>query len=378
MKKLLIATAALAMVAGTAQAQSSVTIYGVVDAGLNEIKSTPSSSTAANGTSKTTESIQSAGEASTSRLGFRGTEDLGGGMKANFVLESAIAGNTAMTFGGRAFWAGVEDSKLGEIRIGLQNSEARDVWLAHDQLAAANVSGNLAHSTAYGVAGTSAHTAFATGVRYLSPRMNGVQVTAGLTRSNVEESGKDTTKSGEGYAFGANYAAGKLSLAAAYSDADTNTNATSDTFLKNANGTDTLTLVSTAAAATKIQTKTTSAAASYDFGVAKVAYIYTKLDQTDAVSVASKSNIDRETNAFSVSVPVSAKTVLRAGYGFGDYKVADGKEVDLKGYQFAVNYNLSKRTTAYAIYGEQKQERTDATKENFKDKEYSVGVRHSF
>jgi predicted porin len=370
MKKSLLALAALTAFATAAQAQSSVTVYGIVDAGLNEIKSTPATATGT-GTSKTTETIQGAGEASTSRIGFRGTEDLGGGMKANFMLESGINANTALTFGGRAYWAGVQGG-FGEVRVGLQNSDARDTWLALDQLAAANVAGNLAHSTAYGVAGTASHTAFATGVRYLSPRISGVQVTAGITRNNVEESNKDTVKTGEGYGFGLNYTAGKLVVAASYGDADTNTNTvTVVTAVPGNAGT-------AAADATKLQTKTTSAGLSYDLGMAKVAYIYTDLDQTNAVSATTTSNIQRETHAFSVSVPVNAKLVLRAGYGMGEYQVggASAFNADIDGYQLGANYALSKRTTVYAIYGEQTQQRSaDA---DLKDKEYSVGVRHSF
>jgi predicted porin len=83
MKKLLIATAALAMVAGTAQAQSSVTVYGLLDVST---VSTDSNALATNVVTKTT-NTGGDGQLSGSRLGFRGTEDLGGGLKANFVAE---------------------------------------------------------------------------------------------------------------------------------------------------------------------------------------------------------------------------------------------------------------------------------------------------
>jgi len=82
MKKTLIALAAVA--ATSAFAQSSVTIYGVVDARINSIK------TDNNGTLTR---LDNSGAAS-SRLGFRGTEDLGGGMKAKFVLEMGMNNDT--------------------------------------------------------------------------------------------------------------------------------------------------------------------------------------------------------------------------------------------------------------------------------------------
>ena len=85
MKKSLIALAALASVATVAQAQSSVTIYGIVDAALVSV-------TGASATGK----VQGMGNGglSTPRLGFRGTEDLGGGLKANFHLEAEFLADT--------------------------------------------------------------------------------------------------------------------------------------------------------------------------------------------------------------------------------------------------------------------------------------------
>ena len=77
MKKSLLALAVLAA-SGAAMAQSSVTLYGVADAGV----------TYANG-EKNWSGVTS-GNNLTSRLGFRGVEDLGGGLKANFVLEAGL------------------------------------------------------------------------------------------------------------------------------------------------------------------------------------------------------------------------------------------------------------------------------------------------
>lgn len=86
MKKSLLALAVLGAFAATAQAQSSVTIYGIVDAGITmQSKSTPNNNKLFALTS---------GGMSGSRLGFKGTEDLGGGLKANFVLESGFNTDT--------------------------------------------------------------------------------------------------------------------------------------------------------------------------------------------------------------------------------------------------------------------------------------------
>ncbi len=383
MKKLLIATAALAMVAGTAQAQSSVTVYGIIDTGYNSLKTTATDNKVTEANAVQGGQLTANGEASSSRLGFRGTEDLGGGLRANFIVESNIGATTANAVGDRAFWAGLADAKMGELRIGRQDTFVRSVWLSHDQLAAANVVGNLAHSTELTGAATAtantvtgSHTARNVAVNYLSPRFNGVQLSLGMTQSDSEVTGSAKQKTGSGSQIGLNYVQGKFSAAAAYDEATTSTNKV-----------DAVTGVYTAnefkagaaeVAATNVKTKNTGVAASYDFGVAKVAYIYNKREAVNSLGLSATSNLDRESNAFSVSVPVGAKTVLRAGYGFGEYQqgATSSYKGDTKGMQAAVNYNLSKRTTAYAIYGDEKRE-TSATQQ-VKAKEYSVGVRHSF
>src|SRR5208282_5833178 len=90
MKKLVIAAAVLGAFAGTAQAQSSVTLFGVVDTGLTHISSN-NVSNGAGGTESANRTFQSDSGINSDRLGFRGTEDLGGGLKAGFWLEAGFA-----------------------------------------------------------------------------------------------------------------------------------------------------------------------------------------------------------------------------------------------------------------------------------------------
>jgi predicted porin len=375
MKKLLIATAALAMVAGTAQAQSSVTVYGIVDTGYNSLENNVS------GTKTETNQVSTNGEASTSRFGLRGSEDLGGGLKANFVIESTIgqAGMaTGTVLGNRAFWAGLQDAKMGEVRIGYQNTFNRDVWLGYDQLAFANVAGNLTHNGNGSGAGTAAHAAFSTAVNYMSPVFSGVQVMAGVMQ-NESQAGTDAKqKTGSGSQVGLKYTAGKFSAAVAYVEATTSTNAVAYVAADTADNTTANTAGSEDVAASNVKTKDTSVGASYDLGVAKLGYNYSKRDAKNSVSSTTASNIDRTSHAFSASIPLSAKLVGRIGYGFGEYQTgaATPYNGDIKGMQAALNYNLSKRTTAYVIYGDESRE-TSATAKT-KSKEYSVGVRHSF
>jgi len=113
MKKSLIALAALAATASFAQ--SSVTVYGKANIGF---QSTNGSKTA----------LVDQPDGSGSRFGFRGTEDLGGGLKANFTLESGFNLNngtndkdsaTNQQFQ-RQSWAGLSSATLGEVRMGRQ------------------------------------------------------------------------------------------------------------------------------------------------------------------------------------------------------------------------------------------------------------------
>jgi len=110
MKKTLLAIAALAAASGSF-AQSSVTIYGVLDASIENVKGDKSVTRV------------SSDNLATSRLGFKGSEDLGGGFRANFALESAVKTDTGANGGGtarffdRAAWAGLQGG-FGELRLG--------------------------------------------------------------------------------------------------------------------------------------------------------------------------------------------------------------------------------------------------------------------
>jgi predicted porin len=120
MKKSLLALAALGAFAGVAHAQSSVTLYGIVDEGFNI-------NTNAGG--KHLYNLSS-GVLQGSRWGLRGTEDLGGGLKAIFVLENGFDVNTGklgqggLEFGRQAY-VGLS-SNYGTITLGRQYDSAVD------------------------------------------------------------------------------------------------------------------------------------------------------------------------------------------------------------------------------------------------------------
>jgi len=121
MKKSLLALAALGAFAGVAHAQSSVTLYGIIDEGFNI-------NTNANG--KHLYNLSS-GVLQGSRFGLRGTEDLGGGLKAIFVLENGFDVNTGklgqggLMFGRQAY-VGLSTSQFGTVTLGRQYDSVVD------------------------------------------------------------------------------------------------------------------------------------------------------------------------------------------------------------------------------------------------------------
>ncbi len=118
MKKSLVALAALAVV-GAASAQSSVTIYGRAELGIQKNPGVPVRMDTSNGTS---------------RIGFTGVEDLGGGLKATFKLETRMgleSGSNDGTNGGRPFWQGESTVGLagafGSVRLGRALTAYRNI-----------------------------------------------------------------------------------------------------------------------------------------------------------------------------------------------------------------------------------------------------------
>ena len=115
MKKSLLALAVLGAFAGVASAQSNVKIYGVVDLGISNDN---------NGGAAGSVTRMDSGLLNGSRLGFMGTEDLGGGLSANFQLENGFSADTGtLAQGGRLFgrhaWAGIAGG-FGAVKLGRQ------------------------------------------------------------------------------------------------------------------------------------------------------------------------------------------------------------------------------------------------------------------
>ncbi|MBE0632166.1 MAG: porin, partial [Burkholderia vietnamiensis] len=125
MKKHVILTAALAACAAPVFAQNSVTLYGLIDEGFNYTNNVN-----VNGLGKTNYQLAS-GYAQGSRWGLKGSEDLGGGLKAIFTLENGFdVNNGRLGQGGRMFgrqaFVGLSESRFGTLSFGRQYDSVVD------------------------------------------------------------------------------------------------------------------------------------------------------------------------------------------------------------------------------------------------------------
>jgi predicted porin len=207
MKKQAIALAISAAFAAPVFAQSSVTLYGVIDQGIDYTNNA--------GGSHVYE--MASGYAQGSRWGLKGSEDLGGGMKAIFQLENGFnASNGALGQGGRMFgrqaYVGLADNTYGTITLGRQYDSVVDY------LAQTTANGNWAgYLFAHPFDNDNTDNSFRldNAIKYASPSIAGFQFGGAYAFSN------DTNfANNRAYSFGGQYQNGGLLVAAAYLQAD--------------------------------------------------------------------------------------------------------------------------------------------------------------
>ncbi len=351
MKKSLIALAALATVATAAQAQSSVTMYGIVDAGITTMSNIKSGSDNVRSTGMTN------GGLSTSRWGFRGSEDLGGGLKANFNLEGELLADNGSNYSndsilfGRAAWVGLS-GKFGDVKLGRQNTLIYATGVGFDPLGGNNIGGFIAAGSYGSVRAQNA-------ITYTTPTFAGVTLTA-QTGTTTTTDGTDNETAG---AFRANrntglqfnYSNGPFAFAA------NTTNAYASTGIR--------------------ATEYTGFYASYDFGVVKAL-----AETVETKTVASGATVKH--HAIGVQVPVT--TAFKVNVIAQEIKTTAGAKPNI--YAASGVYSLSKRTDLYAIYAQSNQDGTsaatitnsgkyagfNAVNDGVNQRAFSFGVRHSF
>jgi len=235
MKKSMAAIAALgalgALGAGSAYAQSSVTIYGLIDATISTTNNANASGARLTGISTAW--------FSGNRLGFRGKEDLGGGMDAIFKLEAEyLVATGAMDTPGVLFnrdsWVGLQDQRtFGQVTIGRQNTLARDFAQVYGDAYGSSAIGyeeggftnnnNFKQMIFY--AGSATGTRYDNGVVWKKVFDNGLVAGAGYQFGEVAGSfNSGTTKS-----FGLGYNAPSFVLASFYNEADVGNKADAST-----------------------------------------------------------------------------------------------------------------------------------------------------
>lgn len=201
MKRTLIVSAIAALAAGSALAQSSVTVYGRLNVTVENQKNIDS-------TSDKTLLVNNA-----SRLGFKGTEDLGGGLKANFLLEHRFNVDTGTATGD--FWAGDSwvglSGGFGEVRLGRLTSAA--YFATADYVSMHNHDTGTSEDKLYTYLGQNKNT-----IAYITPSFSGF--TAEVQYSLGEGAGKERNRV---LNLAGNYDAGPLHLGLGYEQIDDST-----------------------------------------------------------------------------------------------------------------------------------------------------------
>jgi predicted porin len=210
--------------APTAHAQSSVTLYGITDVGIEVVNHVPGP----NGTSGTAVRMES-GSLAGSRWGMRGQEDLGGGLKAIFDLQNGFSmGNGTLGQGGRMFgrkaYVGLS-TPYGDVTLGRQNNLFYELMYVYDPLAfIPSYSAQIYDTALSGRADNS--------IRYLAKF-------SGVTLAALYSTGYDSTiangaqvpghsKVGREYSFALQYASGPANVGVAYDQMQGTSIATQD------------------------------------------------------------------------------------------------------------------------------------------------------
>ena len=299
MKKSLLALAVLGAFAGVASAQSSVTLYGTVDLNAKYVK---------NDGAQKRYSLSQDG-INSSQLGFRGIEDLGGGLRAGFVLLSGVNADTGTA--NAKFWNRRATVSLlgnfGEVRLGRDYTPTFWNFTIFDAFGT-NGLGDSSHVLAP-ILTQSTFVRADNSIGYFLPsNLGGFYGQAMVASAEGVNTGKY-----EGGRFG--YAAGPFDIAGSYAESGL--------------------------PATSNKAKSWNAGGSWDFGVAKLLGYYAEVKGTPPAS----NELKQKVFSLSTVVPIGAGEI-HAGWTEGKLS---GLPKESKATQFAIGYvyNLSKRTALY-------------------------------
>lgn len=368
MKKNLIALAVLA-VSGVASAQSSVTLYGIADIWIGSTKATLSSPGFSESVRQT--KIDSGG-VSSSRWGLKGSEDLGGGLKANFVLEQGFnldngsQASTGLAFSRQAT-VGLS-SGFGEVLLGKAFTSYDDIRGTAENTFDANISATKLAWIGYNANPSNT-------IKYVSPSFSGFS--GGLSYALGEDKGlslNNNNKASNVMALNVQYANGPVFVGYAHQTEKSGPK----TELGALAGANSLLVAAGQNALVPLDgSKVTYnlLTGSYDLGVAKVLASYNAVKATQPGTAGSAKANEYQVG---VEVPLASNLALGAGYAQSKVKVDGTSALKSAGYSAALVYSLSKRTALYAALNQTKVNDSLGLGLEAKNSIYGLGVKHAF
>ena len=389
MKKLLLALFAVSGLS-VAHAQSSVSVYGLLDVGYI---GTNYKGVGTNAATKQTTSGFGQNPESSSRLGFKGQEDLGGGTAAVFTIETGLNPNnsTLSTFNTRQAYVGIKQSGLGTVAIGTQYTPVRNAVVASDAGHANDMVGSLIYASNPQAVGNSGSAPYASAtsasgisnaftlrtsnaITLTTDKFNGFEGQALLVSNGTNTTQSSDTVGGEntnsGWGLSASYTLNKLYATVAHQSFK---NFTTGTLSSPAPA-----MWTTAAGGTNTKDSQTYAAVVYDFGILKTYAQWINRKVTDTID----GGYYATRQAQQIGVRGNITPVLEAWASAGLGKTtAFGQgqpEVHFTGYQLGTNYYLSKRTNLYGIFGSMQSASAAPSTLAVSGNGYALGVKHTF
>jgi predicted porin len=341
MKKTLIAGASLAaLFAPVVHAQSAVTLYGLIDAGIAYTNN-------ANGASLWR---MTSGTINGSRIGFRGTEDLGGGLKALFVLENGFnANNGALGQDGKLFgrhaYVGLAHDTYGTLTLGRQYDTMVD--FVAPLSATAGDFGDAGFAHPFDNDNLNHSLRINNAVKYTSPTVAGFKVGAMYAFSNATNFGANRA-----YSAAVSYTNGPLKLAGAYLQM----NGTKGTTSASAGAIDAAEAKGVNQGGWSIgadRMRSYGGGIGYTFGPATVGFVYTRAQYDNTGAFGSTGQIAFNNFDVNLRYALTPAFSLGAAYVYTNASVSNPDSrhgTDPKWHQVDLQavYKLSRRTDVYA------------------------------
>lgn len=355
MKKTTLACFALSSMSLAAHAQSSVTLYGIVDAGVGYTSGQRVAQTkGALGKPVVYSNASNYGFASGTwsgdRWGMKGKEDLGGGLAAVFQLENGFnIGTGQMGQGGREFgrqaWMGLSSEKFGKLTLGRQYDPIVD--FVGTIGAGSFLTGMGAHPGDLDNIDNQAREN--NSIKYTSPSFSGFQFGALYGFGNQAGSVKNQST----WSLGGQYTNGPFAIGAAYMQANNTYGANGGAWTGAYDGTFASSINEGFASARNQQI--IAAASTYQIGPVTLGVSYSNTQYTPGSF--SLFTAKETFNSAGLTVAYQATSALRLAAGY-DYtqgsSISGGSAPKYNQFNFASYYSLSKRTALYGLVGYQK------------------------